>query len=426
MFKNRLADYQYFLLFFIVSLLIYVLGILRVKSIFWGDSLYYFAYTRSIVLDHDIDFSNQAYDPTLHFPNPPVVSSITGMITNKFSPGTAIFWIPGFAVGMMISIIGNLVAGPELFSLDGSGILPQFLVAVSAVFFSVLGLWYVFKMLQDWFDKKVAWLTVGLLFFVTQLFYYTAMDPVNSHSISFLISSLLLFQVSKIFKDTITWKRVIFMGILAGFLILIRNQDAVVALPVVLALLFAKKESLLNKLNWLTLYAGSALIIFSIQLYTTISLFGVLGSPYLISGDTFSWFRPDFIRVLFSQGNGLLFFAPFLIVPIVSLFYKIVLVIKHKDKTKISTPFLLLLISGSAFLSQLYIVASWMEEIVGGPYGSRMFVSVLPHFSIGIAFFIQYLIKKYNKIKLSMIYISLLLLFALNMLMQVFVMLYRF
>ncbi len=418
--KLQIPEYRYFIFLFLVCLVLYVAGVLRVQSIFWGDSLYYYAYTRSIVVDRDIDFTNEAFDSNLGFPNPAEISQKTGRITNKFSPGTAVAWIPGMVFGQIVAFLGNLVVGYDFFVADGSGILPQFFVSVTAVFYSILGLWFVYKILRELFNKKIASLSIILLFLTTPIFYYTAMDPVNSHSISFLLSSVLLYQFLQILKSQITWQKVIPMGITAGFLILVRNQDLVVVLPVFIALLIAKKEPILAKLNWLTLFGGSAFFIFSAQLYTTVTLFGVLGSPYIIRGETFSWLRPDLIRVLFTLENGLFFFSPLL------FFATLFLVTAAFKKQKKSAGNSLIVIAVASFLLQLYIVASWAPEIIGGPYGSRMFISILPQLSIGIALLVQFLIERYADKKFWFVFILLVAVFFMNMLAQTFWMLYRF
>lgn len=424
--RIHFSEHLVFILLFFVCLCIYFLGVLRIRSFFWGDSLYYYAYAQSIVIDQDLDFTNQAYHPQLGFPNPPEISENTGKVTNKFSPGTALFWIPGLVAGQVVSVLGNFVTGRELFILNGTGILPQFFVAVSTVLFSTMGLWFVFQTLQEFVSRKIAGLSVVLLFFSTQVFYYTAMDPVNSHSVSFLLSAFLLFQLTKIVQSNITWKKVIPMGITAGFLVLVRNQDFVVVLPILLALILAKKESLLHKVNWLTLFGGSAFCVFSVQLYTTITLFGVLGSPYLMRGEKLSWLQPDFFRVLFTLENGLFFFAPILFFAVSMLIRYLVRNVKKIKNHEGSLLFVLTSVSLTTFFLQLYVVASWGPEIIGGPYGSRMFVSVLPHLSIGIALLLQFLVEKLLAKQFLVLFMITTVVLFINMLAQTFWMLYRF
>lgn len=425
----------WFIILFVLSLTIYCAGVFRVKSFIWGDSLYYYAYTRSIVMDRNIDFSNEAFHPKLGFPNKPEFSSRTGLITNKFSPGASLLWIPGFILGQSLSVVGNLfinfvknsgsmvgIIAPTnfetleaFFTTDGFGFLPQLFVSVSALSASVGGLWFVYKTLCIWFQKQIAVLTSLVLLLSTPLFYYTALDPVNSHSGSFLLSAILLYRFSKFLQiKHARWQDIILMGIISGLLMLVRNQDFVILIPILSTIIFAKKENFLDKLNWFVLFGGTVFIIFSVQLVFTVQLFGILGSPYLIRGENLSWLNPDFIRVLFSKENGLFFFSPVL------LFAVIFLVRMFKKNNLIAVVALV------TFLLQLYVVASWGREIIGGPYGSRMFVSILPHLSIGLAYFIIFLQQKLSPKKFISIFALTLFILFCNMMIQTGIMLYHF
>ena len=186
---SKVPDYKFFLCLFLFACIIYSAGIIRVKSILWGDSLYYYAYTHSFVIDRDIDFTNEAFHPLVGFPNPAEMSARTGRITNKFSPGTAIAWIPGMVAGQIVSYSTNLIFGTEVVSTDGYGVITQYLVGVSSIVFSVLGAWFVYKTILLFFPKNISRYTLVLLFLTSTIFYYTAVDPLNSHSISFFLSS---------------------------------------------------------------------------------------------------------------------------------------------------------------------------------------------------------------------------------------------
>ncbi len=432
---SKVPDYKFFLCLFLFACIIYSAGIIRVKSILWGDSLYYYAYTHSFVIDRDIDFTNEAFHPLVGFPNPAEMSARTGRITNKFSPGTAIAWIPGMVAGQIVSYSTNLIFGTEVVSTDGYGVITQYLVGVSSIVFSVLGAWFVYKTILLFFPKNISRYTLVLLFLTSTIFYYTAVDPLNSHSISFFLSSYLWFKFANLLNKKITWQKVIPLGLIAGALVLVRNQDIVVTLPIVLYLVFSRKEAVINKLNWFTLFVGSAFVVASIQLYTTLELFGVLASPYLLRGESLSWFSPDFLRVLFSFENGIFIFSPSLFVSLAFL----VLFISRKEMRKsfclegicvnrkigANNLFVFSIAAVSAFILQLYVIASWAPEIVGGPYGSRMFTSILPHLALGLGIFITWLRQKFTH-KYILVYSLILIALTINMLLQTVVMLYRF
>ncbi|NCO12105.1 MAG: hypothetical protein COZ34_00860 [Candidatus Pacebacteria bacterium CG_4_10_14_3_um_filter_34_15] len=419
------TDKKYFILLFLFSVILYSAVIFKVKTILWGDSLYYYAYTKSIVLDHDIDFKNEAYRDFGGFPNEPETSEVTGKIINKFSPGTSILWIPGFVLGHSTSKV--LEWAGIINVADGYNFVTQYFVAISTILFSTLGLFFVYKTVKLFFNKNIAFLTVLFLYLTTQMFYYTSIDPLNSHSASFMLSSIFLYLLA-IFSKTknLSWQRVITLGFLGGAITLVRNQDIVLLIPVSIYILTKngdklKKDRLMEMLNRAILFWGSIFLVLSIQLFVTLNLYGMIGSPYIIGGEELSWFNPDFIRVLFSFGNGLFTFAPILIIAIFGL--GLALKGASKSQRQVALFKHLSLISIIAFFLQLYVVASWGREIIGGPYGSRMFISVLPYLSLGLAIIFE---RYKNNVKFSLvIYLGLALLFA-NNLAQTAVMLIRF
>jgi len=407
-----------FIILFVFSIILYTAGVLWVGSIVWGDSLYYMAYTHTFVVDHDLDLSNEATT----FPNRIEVNKNTGKVINKFSPGTSVMWIPGFTAGYFLQLVVSFIFNYQVVWL------PLYATAISSIAFSVLGLYFVYQTLLFFFDKKVSSLTVFFLYLTTQMFYYTSIDPLNSHSVSFLVSSLLLYLLARnVVKKTLSNYSYFILGLLSGLLVLIRNQDAVIILPIFIYLFFHTKNTLKEKIKHSLVFISTAFVIFSIQLFITLELFGMFGSPYLMRGEQLAWFSPDFIRVLFSMGNGLFFFAPVL------LFATLGLILKKKNdvkevssevEIKYSKEYLQLSkVALIVFLLQLYVVASWGAEIIGGPYGSRMFISILPYLMLGLAYILQK-IKQLNYGTIF-IYTSLVLLFFNNMV-QTMMMLKRF
>lgn len=430
----KLPDRRYFLILFISSALVYSLGVLRVQSILWGDSLYYYAYTRSITIDHNIDFSNEAYLPSVGFPNEPEISQQTFRITNKFSPGTSLFWIPGFVVGESFLFFIELFTGFNSASVPGYSIVTQFFVGMSSIAFSVSGLWFMYKTLRFFFRRLTSLLSVAIVFLTTQVFYYTAVDPVNSHSVSFLLSAIFLYLFAKCMNKKISWKHVLPLGVIAGMLALVRNQDIVVVIPAAAYLIFIRKDILMNRLNWSVLFGGSVLTVLSIQLFTTLELFGVVASPYLLRGERLNWLQPDFVRVLLSSQNGLFYFAPLLLIATGALIWIVAQtvasskqpseVIEVPGSTRKFIP--LIVVSLCAFLLQTYVIASWGPEIIGGPYGSRMFMSIIPYLTLGIGITIAAAKRRLNTLQFSILYCISLLIFTGNAVVQTLVMLQRF
>ncbi len=376
-----------FMALFILSSILYLAGVMRVGTAIWGDTHYYYAYTRSLVMDGDIDFYNESQHPEFGFPNGQVIIEQTSRTENVFSPGAPLLWLPGFLVGRALTQVAN-VAGATL-PTDGYSLLTQVTVGVSTVLMSVAGLWLVYRSLLTLGKRngdvlaqnsQARWLTVTTLLVATPVFFYTALDPFNSHSASLLLSSLALWLSTRLLVSTTHQRLALWLclGVALGWLGLVRNQDILLVLPIGLVILFrALQQRSAYELKQLVLFSIGVISIFSIQVATTYYLYGQFGSPYTLRGQMLNWGQPDIIRVLFSQGNGLLYFAPALLLAL----YGLVKTALQKNESLLRT---LAMAGLSYFLLELYVIASWGPEIVGGPYGSRMFMGTLPWLAVGL------------------------------------------
>ena len=299
--KNFITRY-WILCLFATAAAGYLLGVARVGSTVWGDSIYYYSYTRSLVMDRNIDFSNESVEPSLPYPNPPVINSETNLVENNFSPGTSLLWIPAFIFGQIVAGTLAWLGAPVLS--NGYSLITQIIVGLSAVGFGTLGVHFFAKGLRALFPQKTVIRTVISFLLATQLLYYLSLDPLNSHSVSFLLASLSFFIWVHIWqKRASTWKQAIGLGASLGMLALIRNQDVLTGVVLLGSLLFRVKPRVLL-LQQISLTSLVAIGLGSIQLATNWTLFHSWQSPYILTGQALSWLHPDFIRVLFSSGNG--------------------------------------------------------------------------------------------------------------------------
>jgi hypothetical protein len=396
-------DKRFFIFFLILNSLLLLLAFLKVGNIIWGDARYYYAYTRSIVIDHDLDFSNEAYRKDFGFPNKPIVSIKTGKVTNPYSPGAPLLWVPGFLLGQSISFVFRVLGLPV--STDGYSIITQLITGLSCVGFVTLGFYLLHLVFRKHVGRMSSLALICSIYATTQLFYYSGFDPLNSHTASFLFASIIVWYVDSMMRKKIDYIQPFILGLFVGWLALIRNQDIVVIIPLVvwilntvdrersntffcarlksLRLFFLGRSSepaqksifrapIIKTIINICLMVVGITIVMSIQLMIVWYLYGQINSPYLIQGTTFNWLHPNILYALFSRGAGFFRYAPIAILCLFGLIYQL----KRSDTLrKIGITF---------FLLQLYIISSWTHEIVGGPYGSRMFISSLPWLSLGL------------------------------------------
>lgn len=314
-------------------------GILQ-KTVY-GDGIFYYSWLRSVVVDRDINFANEYAAFGMDWPLTP-----KGLLGNIYSVGPAILWAQQF---LWIH---------RLLIHDGHTLPYQLTIGITSVFYALFGLLLLFRTLRQFFSKTVAQVTVIAVAFATNIFFYGSLDTVNSHAVSFFASSVFLYLLTK--PKTAP----LILGASVGLLALIRPQDALFGL-----LLLPR----VNRKTLMPMILGF-LLAFSPQLIAWQALYGQFWvSPYLDRGYGFNFLQPHLLEVLFSPRNGLILWTPIVAVAFAGF-------LLHNFPKSINRRLMILLI----FL-ELYLVASWTTWWQGASYGGRMFISLLPLLSIGLA-----------------------------------------
>jgi len=236
---------------FLASFLIFLAHTLYTNTAVFSDGRFYYATTRSIVFDFDLKFTNEfevlGVTPTY---------THSGFTWNKYPPGAPMLWVPLFYIfsglAVILSTLGiNLGAG-------GYGAIYETSVAITSIFLGTFGLYLIYRLIKDYFSETVSLLTVFTLFAATNLLFYIAVEPINSHAASFFAVSLFVFYFLKYYRQ----KNYYFvLGLLAGVTGLIRTQDLLIlVLPLIKIIRERKSFS-----NFLKLLLG-ALIAFLPQI----------------------------------------------------------------------------------------------------------------------------------------------------------------
>lgn len=320
-----------FIIVFLLAAFVFLAHAWVVGGAVWGDGRFYYSYMPSLVLNRSL--------------GPP----------NKFAIGPALFWLPFF------TLVHLIIRG------DGFGFGYQIVVGLASVFYGIGGLYFCFLVVRRYFSERIALVGTLSIWLGSNLFFYTAVDPINSHAISFFISSVVLYFWLKLDAEKKNWP-VAILGMLMGVLGMVRVQDLIFALPLLIWIKKWKRKLIL---------AGGILLGFLPQILVWQILFTRIKSPYLIAGERFNLIQPQIMSVLFSPKNGLIFYSPIIILALIGL------VAWYKRNKFLAYGGLTL------FLLQLLIVAFWHNWWGGQAYGGRMFISLMPFFILGMSDFIN-------------------------------------
>lgn len=369
-------------------------GINNYHSQLWADPSGYYVYLPATFI-YGFHASNFPADIESKIGYGFSLDKTTNKVKTKYTSGIAILFLPFFLIAHLIAIV---------FSLDPSGFSPIYykMTDVGAVFYLTLGLYFLWQFLCFYFSKKISTLTIALLFFATNLYYYSISKPFYSHIYSFFLFCLFLYLLKKYFIDSSPKLRHIFLfSIISALIVLIRPTNilfiiAALFLDIKSVGMFKNRMMLFLNVKSMLLLVLAGWIVFLPQ----ILYWHFLTNNYIVysyKGEGFfNWNSPKILEVLFSTNNGLIVWTPLFVLIIISMFWTV-----FKKKKNSITVFV-------SFFILLYLCASWHIWWFGGSFGQRSFVEYLAFFSIPVAYGFEYLHQLKSRITQFLIYTAIL------------------
>lgn len=300
----------------------------------------------------------------------------------RYSCGVAIMAAPFFLITHALTSWG-LFEGPA----DGYSVVYSNGIAIAAIFYCMLGFWFLRKVLEQHFSKLATALTIIGLYFGTNMLYYSFMEPFMSHIYSFSLFAVLLYFTPKVF-DKPSAKYMLLLGMLIGLITLIRLTNFCIAL-FVLFYAIEKKEDFLGRWEFiknhykvLLLVGVGAIIPFIPQM---MYWYHVTGAPLIFSygytPESFFPYRshPKIWRVLIDVQNGLFIYAPILLVSLLGM-------IVTSYKNILNGPLITLL-----FVLFTYIFGAYSAWWFGGAYGHRAYIEFFPFMAIPMAYILNHM-----------------------------------
>jgi hypothetical protein len=344
-----------------------------------GDTIQYYAYLRSMVIDHDLDFTNDyllLYAPA----NAEAASrnvwlnstTPTGRRTNQMSIGPALLWAPFF----LITYAAVALARPFGASIPLDGIAAPFPLSagVAGVVYATLGAWFCYRACRAFVPERPAFWGALAAWLASPAVYYSLVSPAYSHAPS-MCAAAIFCDVWLRTRDDDRSRRYVWLGLLAGLAALVRWQDVVMlALPGIelLAAAVQRRRSLVSLVRPLAIVTAAALVMMLPQF---VAWQAIYGQPIVMpQGSGFMhWTQPAIGSVLFSLRHGLITWTPALAVALVGFWYLV-----RRDP-----------VAGwsvlAVFAVSVYVNASVDDWWAGEAFGARRFVSNTVFFALGFA-----------------------------------------
>lgn len=380
--KAFLKNNQFALWLFFIALLTFPLVRTWMINPFSSDAAQYHSYLVALFIQHDLSFS---FDSGYWTQMGPI-----GYTIQKMSLGVALFQLPFF-------LIGHFIAHLTEFEVNGVSQPYAFSIAVGTVMYVVIGIHFLKSVLSLFYSVKAVNFSLILLFFATNLWFYTVGWGVLSHS-------YLFFGLSMVVYHTVKWhqnyqsKHLFGLAFFGGLITVTRPTEIIFILfPLLYGVnkLSDFKAKLIvliqNKLSLIASIALFLLPIFPQLLYWKIYAGSWLYYSY--TDERFFFSDPKIIEVLFSSRKGLLIYTPILTFAFIGFYH-----IKNKPFFKAGILY---------FILNVFIISSWWCWWYGGGYGMRALVQTYAILIFPLTAFFDTIFTKFKSHKTIIICISL-------------------
>ncbi len=365
--------------------------------VYSSDEIEYFSYLRSIWFDHDVSFENEYQ----YFHDRNIaraegfhetfleMETEAGRRPNFGTIGSAVLWSPFYAVADL-TVRLRRAAGSDV-AADGFSRPYIAAVAYGSALYGFLAVLLTVSAARRLLGPASATAPAGrepgianaslagslFVWAGSPLLFYMYVAPPMSHACSAFAVALFVTVWLYVRQD---WsiRGVVALGVSAGLMAMVREQDAFFAIgPALDFILHGTRGRSLGRVA-LTAVAGSAATILTMapQLAAYQGLNGHM-TPSRLVARKMTWTAPHGLEVLFSPAHGFVFWTPLAVLAFAGLIW---LAIKGTGERREVARLALLMVA-----LQVYVGGSVESWTVAGAFGQRRFVALTVLLGIGLA-----------------------------------------
>jgi hypothetical protein len=347
-----------------------------------GDVISYYAYLPATFIFNDIKLEkNKSFEHGTFWPE----KTPDGRNVIKTTMGLSYLYAPFFGIAHAYA----LLSGQDAWGFSAPY---QIALLISSIFFLILGLIFLRRVLLRFFSEKICFLTILAIVSGTNLAYYISYDAAVSHGFIFSISCLFLWLTVR-WHDHPDSKTSLFIGLIGGLLTLIRPTNILILIYFALFAIqntsdIRNKFNIITRKPWLLfLMIGGFLIPWIPQfVYWKITTGHIMFYSYT-SNETFLYSSPKIYQILLGFRKGWLIYTPIMIFGIAGIFF-----LRNKLKQFLIPTIVL-------FFTFTYLVSCWWCWWFGGSYGMRPMIDIYAYLTIPLAAFFSYILTKTNWIR---------------------------
>lgn len=351
------------------------------KRILYSDALSYYAYLPATNIYHDLYFSFVESDSEFAKTRYWVFQSDKGRNVLLTSMGMSFMYYPFFIVADFIAPLLN-------FEADGFSIPYKIALIFSSLFYLILGLIFLRKLLLKFFNDYAVAVVIIVIGIGTNLLNYTTSEATMSHAYNFSLITIFLFLVDR-WHTNFSYRYSIFIGILAGIISLVRPSNTLVLLLLIFWDIRSIKDIqtkiilFLKKWKHVLIMAGLFILVWIPQfIYWHVMTGSIFYNSYSPSGSSFYFENPQILNQLFSYRKGWFIYTPLMIFAIIG----IPLLFKYLKKASIAITLYI--------AAMIYLLSSWWSWWFGGGFGIRSYIDFYGVLAIPMATVFDWLLNR--------------------------------
>lgn len=376
--------------------LLFVLTLPLINPWVRGDGVGYYAFARSMLIEHRLDFTKDWLEANTSFRMGRIAAdgrispnqyTVTGHLDNHFAVGPAILWSPFLVVAHVVVLLCDSLGG----HIAADGFSRPYLVAMAlgTAFYGFLALVISFGLARRYVSERWAFLATLGIWFGSSLPVYMYFNPSWSHAHSAFTVALFFWYWLRT-RNARTWTQWVVLGGLGGLMLDVYYMNVILLLLPFLeslggywAALRGSATEVAGRLFFKNIIFATATL--AAFLPTLIAKRVVYGS-YFKSGYEHLWVRtsPALFQVCFSADHGLFSWTPILILAVAGLFF-----FGRYDRS-------LGAYSIAVFMAFLYIIGCYVNWDGISSFGNRFFISLTALFVLGLAVFFDSLARAWQ------------------------------
>lgn len=343
------------------------------------DAPSYYTYLPAFIIHNDLKLNYIDANPA-YYQNKVWYYKIEGnKKLIKHPMGISVALSPFFVAGHLIAKMNGAVQ-------DGYSMTYQNCLSIGVLLYLFVGLYFLRKILLDYFSEKITAITLIAIVLGTNLLWYSSFEGLMPHAITFSVWCMAMYTFFNWLK-TSEKKFIYYFSALFGLIVLIRPLSIVTILYFIIIGIYSKggvrsfSDFIKSNLKSVIIGTFIAFVIAALQLiywkYATGKwLYDVYMDEHFVLGS------PQILPFLFSFRKGVFIYTPILIFAVIGLvkFYRI------NKGVVISTIVLMAL--------TIYLLSSWWAWSYGICWGMRPMIDYYSLLSLPLAAGFQFVFSK--------------------------------